>query len=490
MYYGRELLSAAGRFGKKPAILFKGRTITFDELAADTMRLANALAALGVRKGDRVATYLPNGPDFALAYTSVLTLGAVIVPIHYGARNELPVCLNHAGAKLLLTVREANADYAALRAAVPSLTRIVFCEEELRGLMDAASSEPPPDPGCSEDDPCSVFYTTGSTGRPKGVLWRLRHLDSAPMALRDFLGVDDRDVALCAVPLSHTGGLVYLQECVSLGTTVVMLPSFSPPHFIEAAQAHGVTCFHIVPAMLQALLRVPHIEAKTLPSVRWVAVFGAPSAPEQVALFKKVCPNAALLSGYGLTETAPPTTLPPIDRLRPASVGMAMPWGGMAILDAAGDELPPGETGEIAFRGWAVAEYYKDPEMTRSVMSGEWFRTGDIGRTDADGYLYISGRKKEAIIVGGLNVYADEVEFVLAGHPAVKEAAVVGVADAKRGEHVKAVVVLKEGAAATAKDLTAHCRQHLANFKVPHVVEFRDALPRVGIGKVAKELLK
>lgn len=489
MHVERELCERAAAFGDKPAIIYKDATITFAGLRDETMRMANALSRLGVGKGDRVAIYLPNSPEYVLSFLAILTLGAVVVPVHHGARQELAACLNHAGAKLLLTRRAPDLDPEALAREAPALARVV-CEEELRGLAAGASADPPSRPVPSGDDPAIVFYTTGSTGRPKGVLWRLRHLDNAPRIMRHFLKVDEHDITLCAVPLSHTGGLVYLQNCVSLGTTVVLLPSFSPVHFVEAARAHGVTCFHIVPVILEALLRLPRVEESRLPAVRWVAVFGAPSSPEQIARFKVLCPNAALLSGYGLTETSPPTTLPPIDSLRPGSVGMPPPWIEMAILDDDDKELPAGRTGEIAFRGWIVAEYYNEPELTRSAMRNGWFHTGDLGRRDEEGHLHICGRKKDVIIVGGLNVHADEVEFVLSGHPAVKEAAVVGVADERRGEQVKAVVVLKEGATATAKDLIAHCQQHLANFKVPRTVEFREALPRVGIGKVDKNKLR
>jgi acyl-CoA synthetase (AMP-forming)/AMP-acid ligase II len=488
MHVERELAERAAAFGGKPAIVCKDATITFAGLRDETLKMANALSRLGVGKGDRVAIYLPNSPEYILAFLAILVLGGVVVPIHYGARRELAACLNHAGAKLLLTRQASDLDAAALAREAPALARIVG-EEELRELAAGASATSP-GLSLSGDDPAILFYTTGSTGRPKGVLWRLRHLDNAPRILRHFLKVDERDVTLCAVPLSHSGGLVYLQECVSLGTTVVLLPSFSPVHFVEAARAHGVTCFHIVPVILEALLRLPRAEERRLPAVRWVAVFGAPSSPEQIVAFKALCPNAALLSGYGLTETSPPTTLPPIDSLRPGSVGMPPPWIEMAILDEDDRELPPGRIGEVAFRGWIVAEYYNEPELTRAAMRNGWFHTGDLGRRDEAGYLYICGRKKDVIIVGGLNVHADEVEFVLSGHPAVKEAAVVGVADARRGEQVKAVVVLKEGATATAQDLIAHCRQHLANFKVPRAVEFRETLPRLGIGKVDKNKLR
>ncbi len=490
MDIARELESRAARSPDKPAFLFKDNPITFGQLYEQTARLAHAFSRLGVGPGDRVGLYLPNTPDYARSFLACLAMGAVAVPIHYGSRSEVAACLNHADAKILLTSRAAALDVEALKREVASLTHIIHAENELDAMMAEASADPSSFRSPSESDPAIVFYTTGTTGRPKGVLWRARHLDNAPRIMEYFLGLGEEDVTICAVPLSHSGGLVYLQNCVGCGVTTVLQPAFSPPHFIQAVRAYGVTCFHIVPAMMEAISRLPRLDTLCLPSVRWAAVFGAPSSPDLIARFERLCPNAKLFSGYGLTETSPPTTLPPLDRIKPASVGVAPPWIEMAILDDENRALPPGQIGEIAFKGWIVAEYYRDPELTRSVMGHGWFHTGDLGECDEEGYLYIRGRKKEVIIVGGLNVYADEVEFVLTRHPAVREAAVVGIPHAQRGEQVKAVVVLNEGRTATAKELIAYCREHLANYKVPRLVEFRDALPRVGIGKVNKNLLK
>jgi acyl-CoA synthetase (AMP-forming)/AMP-acid ligase II len=491
MDIARELESRAVRSPDKPAFLFKDNPITFGQLYEQTARLANAFSRLGVGPGDSVGLYLPNTLDYARSFLACLAMGAVAVPIHYGSsRSEIAAYLNHTDAKLLLTSRVASLDSEALKGEVASLTHIIHAEEELDALMAEASARPSSFRSPSESDPAIVFYTTGTTGSPKGVLWRARHLDNAPRIMKYFLGLGEEDATICAVPLSHSGGLVYLQNCVGCGVTTVLQSAFSPPHFIRAVRAYGVTGFHIVPAMMEAIMRLPRLDTICLPSVRWAAVFGAPSSPDLIARFNQLCPHAKLFSGYGLTETAPPTTLHPLDRIKPASVGMAPPWYEMAILDDQDRTLPPGRIGEIAFKGGIVAEYYRDPALTQSVMGHGWFHTGDLGECDEEGYLYIRGRKKEVIIVGGLNVYTDEVEFVLSRHPAVREAAVVGIPHAQRGEQVKAVVVLNDGQTATAKELIAYCREHLVNYKVPRVIEFRDALPRVGVGKVDKTQLK
>jgi acyl-CoA synthetase (AMP-forming)/AMP-acid ligase II len=271
---------------------------------------------------------------------------------------------------------------------------------------------------------------------------------------------------------------------------MVLMRRFAPAAFVDNIRRHQVTCFHIVPAMFQSILSLKRIETLTLPSIRWVAVFGAPSAPELIERFERLCPRGKALNGYGLTETSPPTTLPPLDRIRRGSVGRAPPWVEMAILDEEGRQRPVGEVGEVAFKGWIVASYYKAPELMRAAMRNGWFCTGDLGRIDGDGCLFLAGRKKGVIIVGGLNVHADEVEFVLHEHPGVKEAAVVGVRQDRRGEKVKAVIVPKDGVTLDAGDIIEHCRRHLAPFKVPKIVDFVAELPRVGIGKVAKEQLR
>ncbi|MDK2857218.1 MAG: long-chain acyl-CoA synthetase [Verrucomicrobiota bacterium] len=484
------LAKTAGKFGEKPAIVYRENVITFARLQEMTARLGNAFAGLGIEKGDRVAIWLPNCPEYVLAYLGALSIGAVVVPLDLGLKDELANCLTHAEAKLLLTNRFDGVDFGKLSDRAPSLRHIVFCEEMLPGLIRNASDRPR-QVIQAESDPAIIFYTTGTTGRPKGVLWNLRHLDNAPRTMKHFLRLDENDVKLCAVPFSHSGGLVYIQNCITFGITMVLMRRFAPADFVDNIQRCQVTCFHIVPAMFQAILSLKRIETLTLPSIRWVAVFGAPSAPELIERFGRLCPRGKALNGYGLTETSPPTTLPPLDGIRRGSVGQAPPWVEMAILDGEGRPLPAGEVGEVAFRGWIVADgYYKAPELTRAALKDGWFCTGDLGRTDGDGYLFLAGRKKGVIIVGGLNVHADEVEFVLHEHPGVKDAAVVGVRQGLRGEQVKAVIVPKDGVTLTAGDIIAHCRRRLAPFKVPKIVDFVAELPRVGIGKVAKEQLR
>lgn len=485
-----SVAKTAEKFGGKPAIIYRENVITFAQLQEMTARLGNAFVGLGIEKGDRVAIWLHSCPEYVLAYLAALSIGAVVVPLDLGLKDELVNCLAHAEAKLLLTNKFDGVDFGKVSSCVRSLRHIVFCEETLPELIRNASDRPR-QVNQAENDPAIIFYTTGTTGSPKGVLWNVRHLENAPRTMKHFLRLDEKDVKLCAVPFSHSGGLVYIQNCIAFGITMVLMRRFAPAAFVDNIQRYQVTCFHIVPAMFQSILSLKKIESLTLPSIRWVAVFGAPSPPELIERFERLCPRGKALNGYGLTETSPPTTLPPLDKIRRGSVGQAPPWVEMAILDEKGRQRSVGEEGEVAFKGWIVADgYYKAPELTRAALRNGWFCTGDLGRIDEDGYLFLAGRKKGVIIVGGLNVYTDEVEFVLHEHPGVKEAAVVGVHQDLRGEQVKAVIVPKDGVTLARGDIIAHCRRRLAPFKVPKIVDFVAELPKVGIGKVAKEQLR
>lgn len=254
---------------------------------------------------------------------------------------------------------------------------------------------------------------------------------------------------------------------------------------------YKVTCFHIVPAMYTALLSLKQIEKFDLSSLRWVVVFGAPSSPEIMERFHKFCPNAQLLNGWGMTETCPPNTVTPLGSRNIASVGKPSPLSEIKIVDENDQEMANGEIGEIVIRGWIVMkEYYKDPQATAQMKRNGWLYTGDLGRKDDEGFLYIVGRKKEMIKVAGQIVYAPEVEAMFYKNDAVLEAAVIGVTDDLRGEAIKAFVVLKQGQTTTAQDLRSFAREHLANFKVPQTIEIRTILPKNRTGKIDKELLK
>jgi long-chain acyl-CoA synthetase len=243
--------------------------------------------------------------------------------------------------------------------------------------------------------------------------------------------------------------------------------------------------------MYTAILSSKQIEKFDLSSLRWVVVFGAPSSPDILERFHRYCPNARLLNGWGMTETCPPNTVTPMNSDNIASIGKPAPHCEIKVINEEGQILNPGEIGEILIRGWVVMDsYYKDPQATAEAIKDGWLYTGDLGRFDAEGFLYIVGRKKEMIKVGGQIVYAPEVESALYKHESVAEAAVIGIADSLRGEAVKAFVVLKEPGTVKEEDLRYFAKEHLAHFKVPQTIEIRESLPKNRIGKIDKEILK
>lgn len=504
----KVLDNTAKKFSEKPAIILKGEAISFAQLRETSLRLASALAANGAQKGDKIAIYLPNCLEYVYSYLGCFHLGCVGVPLDFMLKtDELISCLEHSEAKILIAKMKSDVSLDQIRRTVPSLKTVILCDEtagvqnfeplQYADLISKATTNLP-EVSVRDSDPALIMYTSGTTGKPKGILLNYKHLDGSPEAMKYFVDLTDKDVKLAAIPLSHIGGFIYIQNCIHFGITVILMERFNPHEFLENITQYRVTCFHIVPAMYLAILTLKQIDKFDLSSLRWVVVFGAPSSPEIMERFHQYCPNAKLLNGWGMTETCPPNTVTPLNSTNIASVGKPAPNCEIRILDEDNRELSPagslsaaGEIGEVAIRGWIVMEgYYKDPEGTAAVKRNGWLHTGDLGRFDKEGFLYIVGRKKEMIKVGGQIVYAPEVEAALLKHEAVAETAVIGVPDSLRGEAVKAFVVLRESAKTTPEDLRYFAKEHLAHFKVPQSIEIRSALPKNRTGKTDKELLK
>lgn len=488
---------AAGKFGSKPAVFFHDQPISFAQLREKVFKLASGLQDSGVTKSSKVAIYLPNCPEYIYSYLAIFCLGAVGVPLDFMLKEEeLISCLSHAEADLVIAAVKNEVSLSKIQQKVSSIKKIILVSGEEEGMlsfMDVLSigSEEFGAVSIKDEDPALIMYTSGTTGKPKGILLNYRHLDGSPQAMRHFVDLTSNDIKLSALPLSHIGGLIYIQNCICFGITLVLMERFIPLEFIRNIEKYKVTCFHIVPSMYLAILALKEIEKFDLSSLRWAVVFGAPISPEALRRFHQYCPNAHLLNGWGLTETCPPNTVIPLGSNRLESVGKSAPWYEIKIFDEGDRELPVGEAGEVVIRGWVVmVGYYKDPEGTKEVMRNGWFHTGDLGRFDQEGFLFIMGRKKEMIKVGGQIVYAPEVEAAVLKNEKVLEVAVIGIPDKLRGEAVKAFVTLKPQQDLSSEDLRYFCREHLAHFKVPHEIEFRESLPKNRTGKVDKELLR
>jgi long-chain acyl-CoA synthetase len=497
MDVAKILLNTSEKFADKPAIIFKDRPIDFRQLRDDSFKLADSLKKLGVRKSDKVAIYLPNWPEYVVSYLAIFSLGATVVPLDYLLTiEELVSCLSHSEAKFLIALSKEKMSFQEIKDRVNSLEDIILCKEKKEGYLSledliAAGSPIYPNTEIKNDDYSIIMYTSGSTGRPKGVLKTYRNLDATPMAMKHTVDLTEKDCMLCALPLSHDGGFIYILNCLYFGCTVVMMDRFIPLEFLKNVQKYKVSIFWLVPSMFYAMLLLKEFEKFDLGSLTKVVVFGAPSSPALLKRFHRYCSNAKFLNGWGMTETMGPTIVLPMDSDNIASVGKPIPEVEIKIVDNYDKEIPIGSVGELVLRSWIVmAGYYKDPQITSEVMYGGWLHTGDLARIDAEGFVYIVGRKKEMIKVGGQLVYSPEIEEAIHKHPKVKEVAVIGVPDKLRGEVPKAFIVLKEAEKATEDDVRYFAKEHLAHFKVPHYYEFRDSLPKTRTGKIDKEILR
>ncbi|MES9593225.1 long-chain fatty acid--CoA ligase [Streptomyces sp. NPDC094045] len=486
---------SARRHPDRVAVVDSGARTGYRELWAGALRCAGALRASGVRPGDRVAVLLPNSVDFVYAYYGALAAGATVVPVHgLLVADEVAYVLRHSGAVALIgggpmwPVAEEAARATGVRA--------------VHGLPTGGEPLPVPEPA-APDDIAVILYTSGTTGRPKGAL--LTHLNvvmNASVIAHDLLGLDVDDVVLGCLPLFHTyGQTCAMNATLRAGATLVLMPRFSGAGALELLAAEGVSVFMGVPTMYHALVEAAALGAAarddTAPRLTLrAAVSGGAALP--VAVLERFEETFAtqVLEGYGLTETSPVATFnqPQLGR-RPGTVGHPV-WGvEVGVADAAVEDavvlLPDGGVGEVVVRGHNVfAGYLDDPAATAAALVDGWFRTGDLGVLDEDGFLSIVDRKKDLVIRGGFNIYPREVEEVLVRHPAVSEVAVIGVPDEVRGEEICAVVVVRAGAeAVTERELIAWSRERLGRHKYPRIVRFTESLPLGPTGKVLKRAL-
>lgn len=495
----------AQKYADKPAVIFHDTAISFAKLRDISLKVAAGLNSVGVSKIDKVAINLANIPEYMFGFLGIFILRATAVPLDFMlTAEELIGFINHSESKILITQEKKGVDLTQIKAACPSLKKIVVLSETAETserkdfltwnkLLDApALSSPVP---YSAQDFSSIFYTSGSTGRPKGVLLTYAHFDNPVESFEYFLHPNDKDSLICpGIPFSHLGGLDYMLLTLYFGATMTLQERFHPLEFLKGIETNRPTIFCIVPAMYVAILSLKEYDKFDLSSLRYAVVFGAPSTPALLERFHKACPNALLLNGWGLTETAAPNSFLPTgtNTKEVANTGKFMPGTEAQLVNVEGNVLTGASEGELWLKGKAMmAGYYKEPELTREVMTSDgWFKTGDIARRDELGRYSIVGRIKEMIKVGGEIVFEPEVEAVLQRHPKVKEAAVIGVADKLRGEVPKAFIVAHDGSSLDGQELRDFLRQHIAHFKIPHHFEFPAALPKNRTGKIDKESLR
>ncbi len=499
------LARSARQYGRRTAIVFGRKRITYAALDTLTDEIASGLLQQGIGKGERVALFLDNCPEFVIAYYAILKAGMVVVPVNYLFKiEEAKYIIEDSGAAALITSRAYAEMAEELRVRVDALKIVITTSrvreeiphfETLRHAARALAHV-----RISPDDTAVILYTSGTTGNPKGAVLTHRNLVSNALDSSKVISVTRRDTFLCILPLFHSfAATVCMNLPMAVGAATVIMKSVRPfKRVIRAIRRNRVSVFVGVPSLYSILkeMKLPRIFRspliKLFNPVR-LCISGAAALPVDTLLGFERTFRIPLLEGYGLTEASPVVTLNPLKGVRkPGSIGL--PLAGhiaVRVVDEQGRPLRTEAIGELAVNGPNVMrEYYRKQEATAETIRDGWLFTGDMARIDADGYVYIVGRKKEMVNVRGLNVYPREIEEVLYRHPAVKEAAVIGVADEHKGEVPKGFVVLKEGCSASEHELIRYLREHLASFKIPKHIEFRMNLPKNTTGKVLKRLLK
>ena len=478
------------RFGEYVALHFEGRDITNVEQQQAAARVANALRRLGVGADDRVVVLLPNCPEVTQAYGGILRLGAVIVPVVFLlSADEVRHILADSEAKVVIT----SAELASKVEGWPGSVVLVGGGGDGRAWDELIARES--DEGQivprADTDLAVILYTAGTTGRPKGVALSHGNLASNARAAASLYELDRSAWALAVLPLSHSYGLTVMNAGNILGTKAVLLRWFTPDRVLETIERFRVQSMAGVPTMYVYLLNYPEADRFDTSSMRSWGSGAAPLPLEIVEPFEKKF-GGRLMEGYGLTEASPVVSAHRLSGVRKlGSVGQPIPGVEVAILDDADRALPAGDVGEVCVRGPNVMlGYYRLAEETAKTLRNGWLHTGDVGRLDDDGFLYIVERKKDLIIRGGFNIYPREVEEVLYAHPKVAEAAVVGMRDPLMGEDVLAFVALKPGAVEDADEIIAFCQARLAKFKCPKQVRFVPALPKSPIGKILRKELR
>jgi long-chain acyl-CoA synthetase len=498
------LRESARRAPAKTAVILGDATLSYAQLDQRSDRVAASLAAAGLAPGDRVGLQLPNIPQFVIAYFGILKAGGVVVPMNVLLKApEIAFQLENSGARALITYGGVL-DEAAKAAEAAAVTDVYVvatgpgsAAQSTGAPFETLLSGDAPGPQLAARgpaDPAVIIYTSGTTGTPKGAV--LSHIGlymNADIPGRLFEFAED-DVAVVALPLFHVFALSSIMNtCVLLGGTMTLVPRFDPRAVLEIMQRDRVTVFMGVPTMYIALLQAVDSADYDLSSLRVAVSGGAPIPAEVIDSFESRF-GVPILEGYGLSESSSTATFNiSVSERKVYSVGKPI-WGtSLQIWDDDSRPLPPGadHVGEVVLRGMNIMTGYHDnPEATAKAFAGGWFHTGDLGYVDEDGFLFIVDRIKDLIIRGGYNVYPREVEEVLYAHPAVAEAAVIGVPDPKMGEEVHAIVAVKPGQSVTEAELIEFVKERAAAYKYPRAIEFRDTLPKGATGKILKKELR
>lgn len=499
MNLAKLLDEATQKYGERPAIVFEGQEITYAELADATARFAGGLQQRGIQPDDRVAVYLPNLPQFVIAIWGILKAGAVPTLMNPQLRaREIAYQLNDSGAKLLIGPLPLLSEMEkAVQEADHEVKIVTVGGESPHTRFRELLQSDPLFVDRDDEDIALQPYTSGTTGRPKGVLLTHGNLISNVKAVTKLFPLPpEEDRLLVPIPMFHiTGMTVLMLSPLTRGSTIYPMVRWDADEALRLIEKHKITNFLAVPTIYIDLLHHPKLKTADLSSLKLCSSGGARMPVPVMEAWEKAV-GVPIYEGYGLTETSPVThTNLAAPKRKPGSIGWPIENTECKIVNEKGEELPPGEVGELLIRGPQVMKgYHNNPEATREAIEPDgFFHTGDLAYKDEEGYYYIVDRVKDMINVGGLNVYPKEVEHVLYEHPAVAECAVVGVPDERKGETVKAFIVLKPGYEASEElkeEIKQHCIREIAAYKHPRYIEFVKELPKTASGKIQKYRLR
>jgi len=484
MIYVHSMARAVRHYPEQPALSVGDGFLNFRQLHNRVKGLASALSQRGLRRGDRLALLLPNGPEYIQLIYACSWLGAIVVPIN----TRLSVVeMDHilADASPQGLVRHSSLAAPSGRAS----WALVIDEEPFAEPNDSTLEI------CNDPEAIlAMIYTSGTTGRPKGVMLTHTNILTNAHNFNYWMQYREGGVYLHAAPIFHIADFPAMFATPALGGCQVALPRFNPLFFCETVEKHRINYTVLVPTMINLLTQFAEVKRFDLSSLEVLAYGGSPMAPELIRRTRELLPNTKLVQVYGLSETGYLTGLVDEEHAgkRLMSCGRPCPGVEVQVADESGHEVETGQRGELVARGANLMRgYWQNQKDTAAAFRNGFFRTGDLGYQDVDGYFYILDRLKDMIVTGGENVYSGEVEAVILDHPAVREVAVFGIPDPQWGELVAASVVLKAGLVVTGEELISHCRQSLANYKVPRHVEFSETdLPKSGSGKVLKRVLR
>lgn len=507
----RDMVRRAERlYATRTAIVCGEHRMTYRDFGRRARQVAGALRQLGVGKGDRVAALMLNCHRYLELYAGCFELGAIIVPLNVRlAPPEIVYTLNDAGA-LALFVDDTLRPLA--QAARPSLTTVrSYVHASATGspapvdMLDydelvASAAELDAAPVVDESDLAGLFYTSGTTGNPKGVMLTNRNICANALQICAQFHPAPRDVVMHSVPMFHLSGGPTAWMYFWMGATHVVQRMFEPAKTFDLVARERVTRVTWVPTMLTMLLAHPAVHSADFSSLEMIAYGASPIAPERLKEALRVF-GCQFIQAYGMTEASPILTLLEPEEHEPEgderairrllSCGRVVPGVDVRVVDDRSEDVATGEVGEIIARGANIMlGYWAKPKESAAALRDGWYYSGDMGYLDEDGYLYVVDRKKDMIISGGENIYSTEVEAALYTHPAVLEAAAIGVPDDQWGEAVKAIVALRPGMSATAEELIGHCRTQIGGYKVPRSVDFLDTLPKSGSNKILKRELR